>query len=68
MLVLSRKFQEVVVIGGTDGLAPLVRVTVLAILAGKVKLGFEVAADIPVHRLEVWNRILANGPLDQPSE
>ena len=30
---------------------------VLDIQNGKVKLGFEVDAGVPVHRLEVWERI-----------
>ncbi len=59
MLVLTRKSQEVVVVGGTDGLAPLLKVTVLDIKAGKVRLGFEAAADVAVHRLEVWVRLHA---------
>jgi carbon storage regulator CsrA len=71
MLVLSRKSQETVVVGGADGLSRLVTVTVLEITAGKVRLGFEAADAIPVHRGEVWERILAahpppgvtNGPL-----
>jgi carbon storage regulator CsrA len=64
MLVLSRKNQESVVVGGSDGFQPLMKVTVLAIQGGHVKLGFEVDADVPVHRSEVWERIQAGG---QPS-
>jgi hypothetical protein len=30
-----------------------------------VRLGFEVAADIPVHRLEDWERISARGELNR---
>jgi carbon storage regulator CsrA len=56
MLVLTRKRQEVVVVGGAEGFAPLIRITVLEIESGKVRLGFEAAEDIPVHRLEVWER------------
>jgi carbon storage regulator CsrA len=59
MLVLSRKNQESVVVGGTDGLHRLLKVTVLAIKGTNVKLGFEVDASIPVHRSEVWERIRA---------
>lgn len=59
MLVLTRKNQESVVMGGGGGLESLLKVTVLEIAGGKVKLGFEVAADIPVHRWEVWQRICA---------
>lgn len=63
MLVLSRKSQEAVVVGGTDGFEHLLKVTVLGINNGSVRLGFEVDTAVPVHRWEVWQRILANGPL-----
>jgi carbon storage regulator len=59
MLVLSRKSQESVVVGGTDAFQRVVKVTVLGIKGANVKLGFEVDADIPVHRSEVWERIRA---------
>ena len=59
MLVLSRKNQESVVVGGSDGFQRLVKITVLAIKGGHVKLGFEVDADVPIHRSEVWERIQA---------
>ena len=42
MLVLSRKNQESVVIGGADGFRRLMKVTVLGIRGTNVKLGFEV--------------------------
>jgi carbon storage regulator CsrA len=57
MLVLTRKSRESVVIGGTDGFHRLLKVTVLEIAGAKVRLGFDVDADIPVHRSEVWKRI-----------
>ena len=57
MLVLSRKNRESVVVGGTDGFHRLLKVTVLAIQGSHVRLGFEVDADVPVHRSEVWERI-----------
>jgi carbon storage regulator len=61
MLVLSRKSQESVVIGGSDGLNRLLKVTVLGIKGANVKLGFEADPDVPVHRSEVWERINGNG-------
>lgn len=63
MLVLSRKRRESVVVGGGGGCQSLIKVTVLEVTGGKVKLGFEVDADIPVHRLEVWERIRAETPV-----
>ncbi len=57
MLVLTRKSLESVVVGGSGGLERMLKVTVLEIKHGSVRLGFEADADIPVHRLEVWERI-----------
>lgn len=62
MLVLTRKCQEAVVVGAHNGCERLLKVTVLEIRGGRVKLGFEADADVPVHRWEVWERILTNGP------
>ena len=61
MLVLSRKEQEAVVIGGSDGFHRLFKVRVLEICGARVRLGFEVDPDVPVHRAEVWERIRADG-------
>ena len=66
MLVLTRKCQEVVIVGGADGFPPMLKVTVLGIEQGKVRLGFEAAADVPVHRLEVWERIRAGNQANTP--
>ena len=57
MLVLSRKNQEAVVIGGSDGFHRLFRVKVLEIRGANVKLGIEVDPDVPVYRSEVWERV-----------
>jgi carbon storage regulator len=59
MLVLSRRNREAVVIGGSGGCQRVLKVTVVAISGAKVKLGFEVDDDIPVHRWEVYERIVA---------
>jgi carbon storage regulator len=59
VLVLSRKNRESVVVGGTDGIHGLLKVTVLSIRGTNVRLGFEVDASVPVHRFEVWERIQA---------
>ncbi|MCI0639461.1 MAG: carbon storage regulator [Gemmataceae bacterium] len=62
MLVLTRKDQESVVVGGSVGFEQMLKVTVLEVRRGKVRLGFEIAADVPVHRLEVWEEIQAGVP------
>ncbi|TXT21708.1 MAG: hypothetical protein FD138_4007 [Planctomycetota bacterium] len=62
MLVLSRKPLESVVVGGVAGIERLLKVTVLEIKHGSVRLGFETADDVPIHRWEIWERI-QNGEL-----
>jgi carbon storage regulator CsrA len=62
MLVLTRKSQEAVVVGANNSSERFVKVTVLDIRGGTVKLGFEADPEVPVHRWEVWERILTNGP------
>lgn len=64
MLVLSRKSRESVVVGGGGGFERLLKVTVLEVSGGKVKLGFEVDASVPVYRLELWERMRTGGELD----
>jgi len=59
MLVLARKHRESVVVGETSGSEQLLKVTVLEIRSGSVKLGFEADASVPVHRAEVWERLRA---------
>jgi carbon storage regulator len=53
MLVLSRKHHESVIVGGRFGLT----VTVVQVGNGKVRLGFDVSPEVPVHRAEVYERI-----------
>ena len=59
MLVLTRKNQEAVVVGGSATHEQVLKVTVLDVQGGRVKLGFEARENIPVHRWEVWERIQA---------
>jgi carbon storage regulator CsrA len=68
MLVLSRRPNEAVVVGGGDRFERFLKVTVLEIKNGRVRLGFEADADVPVHRLEVWERILATGVCDDATD
>jgi carbon storage regulator CsrA len=66
MLVLSRKTQESVMVGGPGGTEHLLKVTVLEIRSGYVRLGFEADAKIPIHRSEVWEQIRDGGRPDLP--
>jgi len=59
MLVLSRKRGDAVAMGERHSGAHAVKVTVLDIRGAQVKLGFEAAGHIAVHRWEVWERIRA---------
>jgi carbon storage regulator CsrA len=68
MLVSSRKTQESVMVGGSEGFERVLKVTVLEIGNGRVRLGFDVDADVPVHRSEVWERIRAKPPPDNATE
>jgi carbon storage regulator CsrA len=68
MLVLTRKSQEAVVVGGADRFERLLKVTVLEISQGKVRLGFEAASDVLIHRWEIWERIRASGQPASPTE
>ena len=56
MLVLSRKRSESIRIG-KEG----IKITVLEIIGGKVKIGIEAPEHIPVYREEVWQTIHSKG-------
>jgi sRNA-binding carbon storage regulator CsrA len=65
---LTRKQQETVVAGQSDGMERLLKVTVLAIRRGAVWLGFEARSEFPIHRGEVGERVHAGTRLtDRPS-
>lgn len=51
MLILSRGYGEKITIGDS------ITVTVLEIQGGKVRIGIECPREIPVHRLEVYEKI-----------
>lgn len=51
MLVLSRKREEVIMLGDD------IRITVVEVRGGKVRIGIEAPDEIPIHRLEVYRRI-----------
>ena len=56
MLVLTRKPGQSVVIGES------VRVTVIEISPGVVRLGFEAPAEVAIHREEVYQEINGKEP------
>jgi len=62
MLVLARRSCESVVVGDPGGrIEQMLKITVLEIGKGRVRLGFEVADDVPVNRWEVWQRMRSEG-------
>ena len=66
MLVLARKSRESVVIAATGNMHELVRVTVIDVCGGKVKLGFKADNEVAIHREEVWERIRTEIPTPSP--
>lgn len=50
MLILARKVDEAIMIGDH------IKITVVDIKGGKVRLGITAPRDIPVHRQEVWEK------------
>lgn len=55
MLILSRKIDESIKIGDD------IRITVVAVVGDKAKLGIEASREIPVHREEILARIQEEG-------
>jgi carbon storage regulator len=59
MLVLSRKRDERIVIGGN------IVITVIEVRGDKVRLGIEAPVDVPVHRQEVYDAIQRDSAASQ---
>ena len=53
MLVLSRKIGETITIGDD------IRITVIQVIANKIRIGISAPEDVPVHRLEVYQTLRA---------
>jgi carbon storage regulator len=61
MLVLTRKKHQSVIVGGLGDVDHVLKITVLETRSGQVRLGFEAPGYVPIQRLEVWERIRADG-------
>ena len=59
MLILTRRINEKLVIGGN------VTVTVLGVRGNQVRIGVEAPIEVPVHREEVYQRILKERAADK---
>ncbi len=57
MLVLSRKSVQSIVVGGFNAFERTIKITILGVKNGRVEIGIEADADVPVNRLEVWEQI-----------
>jgi carbon storage regulator len=51
MLILTRRLRETLRVGDN------IKVHVLGVKGGQIRLGVEAPKDIPVHREEVWHRL-----------
>jgi carbon storage regulator len=57
LLVLSRKKNESIVIGGLESGLPEIRVTVVEVIGGhKVRLGIDAPREVPIVRQELVSR------------
>jgi carbon storage regulator len=61
MLVLTRRIGESIVVDDN------IRISVVSIGGGKVRLAIDAPAEIPVNRLEVHERILAGKSMATPA-
>jgi len=59
MLILTRRINEKLVIGGN------VTVTVLGVKGKQVRIGVEAPIEVPVHREEIYQRILKKRAADR---
>ena len=62
MLVLTRKTGQSILVGDT------VRITVIELSPGVVRLGFEAPQDVPIYREEVYKELDASRSGDDRSE
>ncbi len=56
MLIFSRKIRESIVVGESDGFDSVLKVTVLGVNEGKVKLSLEVMSAVHASPVEEWRR------------
>jgi carbon storage regulator CsrA len=68
MLVFTRKSGEAVVVTGLPGNTRELKVSVIEIRGGRVRLGFEAESNIGINRSEIWDRKQGNGPIPKNND
>lgn len=68
MLVLARKSRESIVVGDAGSLQEMLRLKVIDVRSGIVKLGFEANHEVAIYREEVWDRLCAERQTDIPKQ
>jgi carbon storage regulator len=68
MLVLARKSRESIVIGDAGSLQEVLRLKVIDVRSGIVKLGFDANRDVAIYREEVWDRLCAERETTSPKQ
>jgi carbon storage regulator CsrA len=64
----SKENRESVVIAATGDMHELLRVSVIDVCGGKVKLGFKADNEVAIHREEVWERVRAEIQTSSPKK
>ena len=67
MLILSRKNDQAIILGGFAESERTIKITILCVKKGRVQLGIEVDGDVPVNRFEVWEQISAETKRSMPN-
>ena len=57
MLILSRKNDQAIVVGGFEAFERTIKITVLGVKKGRVQLGIEADPDVQVNRFEIWEQL-----------
>lgn len=58
MFIVSRKSEESIIVDGFNNPQRELKVTVLEIKGGRVKLAFEVNAGVPIHHPRAWTQLV----------
>ncbi|MBI5764727.1 MAG: carbon storage regulator [Planctomycetes bacterium] len=65
MFIVTRRHAESVIIDGFNTAERALKVTVLEVKDGRVRLSFEVNKDVSLQRAEVWENVRAKRNIDR---